>query len=132
MLSLKNHVLQTYQGDVFLDLNPNRGFIILIIQLFMGLSLIACRNKDLGQVNKTIETSPDSSCTGLFGMPNEQSGVESDRCGLTCTCAQGEVSFQQANTNSTIFNYTHINSMPPLSTDPYKQMEEILTSKLKT
>ena len=96
-----------------------------MIPLSMVASLISCENQEVTQNKEIVEVSPDPSCTGLFGMPNEQSGIASDRCSVSCACAQTEMSFQQPNLESFIFSYTHANPIPPPNSDPYQSQDSL-------
>ena len=89
------------------------------------MTLFACENPTDLSNETSVKVLPNQTCTGLFGLPNEQSGVESDRCSLNCACGEGEQAFTQPNVESSVFTYTHANPLPLLSVDPYQQNDQV-------
>ena len=95
--------------------------------IFCGLTLtltlfISCKS-GFEKDNLLPQVTPDQACIGLFGMPNEQSGVNQDDCSLICSCGEGDRTYSQPELDSDLFTYTHINPIAPLNDDPYQNPE---------
>ena len=91
---------------------------------------VACDGHDkLEEVNTLLQVSPDQTCTGLFGLPNEQSGVGLDRCSLSCLCEGEDHTYSQPMMTSEFFAYIHSNPIPPLDANPYQQADALMPPK---
>jgi hypothetical protein len=90
-----------------------------MLALIIGALCIACSTND-SPMDQGRDITPDQTCTGYFGQPNDQSGLDSSQCNTTCMCASSALVLGQIPLDSSTFAFTHQNPMEPLSEDPYE------------
>lgn len=71
----------------------------------------------------SIDLSPDPTCRGLFGQPNDHSGVDESGCAETCECASGSSSYTALPLDHPMFQWIYENPPSSLLEDPYAESE---------
>ena len=63
---------------------------------------------------------PNRTCNGLYGLPNERSGVDEQSCSMQCLCADEDLTFSRPPLDAPLFTYRNATTWPLLEQDPYQ------------
>lgn len=90
--------------------------------LLIGVLLLwSCADEPPARVIQS-DVTPNASCVGYFGTPNENSGLNSDECNRNCLCENGAETMGTIPLQSPAFELLHLNPQRPLVQDPYETL----------
>ena len=82
---------------------------------------LGCEKEQTTPLPNEDQLQPDPSCSGLYGLPNERSGLTSAECNTSCLCENEDRAFAQPTAESPLFEYRLQSPPSLLGADPYEE-----------